>query len=136
MSKSTTRRHSVGMLRSVVVVGCLAVACGALAPAAWTAPPPQSTPVEFVLTGCDGPDGTLTGFKQPSGGASSGGEAAALHLTTGGTYIFMAAFPTGDPDNPFFSTRGFDHNNLELVTCNMVAPVTGVTFRGLIRGVR
>ena len=88
-------------------------------------PPPQSTPLEVVLTGCDGPDGTLTGFKQP-------GEAAAVHLTTGGKYIFMEAFPTGDPENPFFTTPGFDHNNLALVTCNMVEPVTGVTARGLI----
>jgi hypothetical protein len=105
-----------------------------LAPSAWTAPPPQSTPVEFVLTGCDGPTGTLRGFKQPSGGSSSGSEAAALHLTTGGEYIFMEAFPTGDPDNPFFTTLGFDHNNLTLVTCTLSQPDLGfpVTFRGLI----
>ena len=129
-------RSSAVRYRFVAVAVAVAGVCGAVAPSAWTAPPPESTPVEFVLTGCDGPDGTLRGFKQPSGGASSGGEAAALHLTTGGTYIFMEAFPTGDPDHPFFRTPGFDRNNLALVTCNMVAPVTGVTFRGLIRGVR
>jgi hypothetical protein len=67
----------------------------------------------------------LTGVKQPS-------EGAALRLTNGGKYIFMEAFPTGDPENPFFTTPGFDHNNLTLVTCNMVEPVTGVTARGLI----
>jgi hypothetical protein len=85
----------------------------------------KALPLEYVLTGCDGPDGTLTGFKQP-------GEAAALHLTNGGKYIFMEAFPTGDPENPFFTTPGFDHNNLALVTCNLVEPATGVTVRGLI----
>jgi hypothetical protein len=124
----------VGRYRFVAVAVAVAGVCGALAPSAWTAPPPQSTPVEFVLTGCDGPTGTLTGFKQPSGGSSSGGEAAALHLTTGGMYIFMEAFPTGDPDNPFFTTLGFDHNNLELVTCTLSQPDPGfpVTFRGLI----
>ena len=129
-------RYEQEPLSLVAVAVAVAGVCGALAPGAWTAPPPQSTPVEFVLTGCDGPTGTLRGFKQPSGGNSSGGEAAALHLTTGGTYIFMEAFPTGDPDHPFFRTPGFDNNNLALVTCNMVEPVTGVTFRGLIRAVR
>jgi hypothetical protein len=49
-------------------------------------------------------------------------------------YIFMEAFPTGDPDNPFFTTLGFDHNNLTLVTCTLSQPDPGfpVTFRGLI----
>ena len=74
--------------------------------------------------------GTLTGFKQPSGGMSSGSEAAALHLTTGGKYIFMEAFPTGDPDHPFFTTPGFDQNNLVLVTCTLGQ--TTVSVRGLI----
>ena len=115
--------------RFVAVAVAVAGVCGAVAPSAWTAPPPQSTPVEVVLTGCDGPDGTLTGFKQP-------GPSPAVHLTTGGKYIFMEAFPTGNPDNPFFTTPGFDHNNLALVTCNMVEPVTGVTARGLITPVR
>jgi hypothetical protein len=112
----------VGRYRFVAVAVAVAGVCGALAPGAWTAPPPQSTPVEFVLTGCDGPDGTLIGFKQP-------GEAAALHLTNGGKYIFMEAFPTGDPENPFFTTPGFDHNNLALVTCNLGQ---STTVRGLI----
>jgi hypothetical protein len=111
----------VGRYRFVAVAVAVAGVCGALAPGAWTAPPPQSTPLEYELTGCDGPDGTLTGFKQPGG-------AAALHLTTGGKYIFMEAFPTGDPDNPFFRTPGFDHNNLELVTCTLGQ----TTVRGLI----
>jgi len=59
-------------------------------------------------------------------------------LTTGGKYIFMEAFPTGDPDNPFFTTLGFDHNNLTLVTCTLSQPDPGfpVTFRGLITPVR
>jgi hypothetical protein len=103
--------------------------CGALAPGAWAAPPPPSTPLIYELKNCEGPAGTpesLTGVKQP-------GEAAALHLTNGGgNFIFMEAFPTDEPENPFFTTPGFDHNNLALVTCNLVEPATGVTVRGLI----
>jgi hypothetical protein len=54
-------------------------------------------------------------------------------LTTGGEYIFMEAFLTGHPENPLFTTPGFDHNNLALVTCILVEPPNpGVTFRGLI----
>ena len=74
---------------------------------------------------------TLTGVKQPS-------EGAALHLTNGDKYVFMEAFPTADPDNPFFTTPGFDQNNLALVTCTLSPPVASVptTVRGLITPVR
>jgi hypothetical protein len=50
----------------------------------------------------------------------------------------MEAFPTGDPENPFFTTPGFDHNNLALVTCTLSQPLPGVptTVRGLITPVR
>ena len=113
--------------RCVAVAVAVAGVCGAVAPSAWTAPSTPRT-LTYELEDCEGPVGTpesLTGFKQP-------GEAAALHLANGGKYIFMEAFPTGDPENPFFTTPGFEHNNLALVTCNLVAPATGVTVRGLI----
>ena len=92
------------MVRFRFVAGAVAVAgvCGALAPGAWTAPSTPRT-LTYELENCRGPDGTpasLTGVKQP-------GEAAALHLTNGGgNYIFMEAFPTADPDHPFFRTPG------------------------------
>jgi hypothetical protein len=117
----------VGRYRFVAVAVAVAGVCGALAPGAWTAPSTPRT-VTFVLENCEGPAGTpttLTGVKQPS-------EGAALHLTIGGKYILMEAFPTGDPDNPFFTTPGFDHNNLALVTCT----VGETTVKGLITPVR
>jgi hypothetical protein len=106
----------------------------ALAPGAWTAPSTPRT-LTYELENCRGPDGTpasLTGVKQP-------GEAAALHLTSGGgNYIFMEAFPTADPDHPFVRTPGFDHNNLALVTCDLTQPTQEVetTVRGLITPAR
>ena len=116
----SVERSSAVSYRFVAVAVAVAGVCGALAPGAWTAPPPQSTPLEVVLTGRARPRRHTDRLQQP-------GEVAAVHLTTGGKYIFMEAFPTGDPENPFFTTPGFDDNNLALVTCNMVEPVTGVT---------
>lgn len=120
--------------RFVAVAVAVAGVCGALAPGAWTAPSTPRT-LTYVLENCTGPAGTpttLTGVKQPS-------EAAALHLRNGGgNYIFMEAFPTADPDHPFFRTPGFDRNNLALVTCNLTQPPQDVptTVRGLITPVR
>jgi len=85
-----------------------------------------------VLTQCEGPPGTpptLTGVKQP-------GEAAALHLTNGDRFIFMWAAAATNPDEPFFETPGFDHNDIALVECELVQPETGVIVRGLITPVR
>ena len=117
--------------RMVAVAVAVAGVCGALAPGAWTAPSTPRT-LTYELTGCVGPAGTppsLTGVKQP-------GEAAALHLTNGrGNFIFMEAVDatTGEI---FFSTPGFGHNKLALVTCDEVQPETGVIVRGLISPVR
>lgn len=121
----------MGRYRFVAIAVAVTGVCGALAPGAWTALPPQSTPLRYELENCDGPTGSLTGFKQP-------GEAAALHLTNGGKYIFMEAFPTGDEEHPFFTTPGFDHNNLALVTCTLSQPLqdTPTTVRGLITPLR
>ena len=124
------------MARYRLVAGAVVVAgvCGALAPVAWAAPSTPRT-LTYELENCEGPDGTpasLTGVKQP-------GEAAALHLrNVGGNYVFMEAFATADPENPFFTTPGFEHNNLALVTCDLTQPPQDVatTVRGLITPVR
>jgi hypothetical protein len=116
--------------RCVAVAVAVAGVCGALAPGAWTAPSTPRTLI-YELTGCELPDGTpigsLTGVKQPS-------EAAALHLRSGDRFIFMWAAPEATPNDPLFETRGFDHNDIALVQCHLVQPVTGerLIVRGLI----
>ena len=58
-----------------------------------------------------------------------------LRLTTGGKYIFMEAFPTGDPDNPFFTTsRISTRSDHALVACTLGQ--TTVSVRRLITPVR
>ena len=116
--------------RFVAVAVAVAGLSGALAPSAWTAPSTPRT-LTYELTNCVGPAGTptsLTGVKQP-------GEAAALHLKNGDKFIFMEAVDatTGEV---FFSTPGFGHNDIALVTCDLVQPETGVIVRGLITPVR
>ena len=85
------------------------------AQAAWAAP---SDTLTYHLTSCSGPPGTpvnIDGVKQPH-------EGAALRLTSmSGNFIFMEASDatTGEV---FFSTPGFQHNKLELVTCALDNP--------------
>jgi hypothetical protein len=92
-------------------------ALGATLPAqaAWAAP---SDTLTYHLTSCSGPPGTpvnIDGVKQPH-------EGAALRLTSmRGNFIFMEASDatTGEV---FFSTPGFQHNDLSLVTCELDNP--------------
>ena len=98
-----------------LVSGFAGVAAILPAQAAWAAP---SDTLTYHLTACSGPPGTpanIDGVKQPH-------EGAALRLTTmSGNFIFMEASDatTGEV---FFSTPGFQHNNLQLVTCELDNP--------------
>ena len=95
--------------------GLVAVAAILPAQAAWAAP---SDTLTYHLPACSGPPGTpvnIDGVKQPH-------EGAALRLTSmSGNFIFMEASDatTGEV---FFSTPGFQHNNLALVTCELDNP--------------
>ena len=118
--------------RFLAVALTLAGVCGAHAPGAWAAPSTPET-LRYELTGCSGPAGTptsLVGLKQPS-------EAAALHLTTGGHFIFMEAVDA-TTGQVLFSTPGFGNNSLSLVTCDLTHPTTQEKsiVRGLITPVR
>ena len=110
-------------------------AAGSLSWGAVGASAAPSTPstLTYELTGCVGPAGTpssIDGVKQPSG-------AAALHLENGTRFIFMKAVDavTGEV---FFETKGFDHNGLPTVTCDLVHPVTkeASIVTGLVTPVR
>jgi hypothetical protein len=113
--------------RFVAVAIAVAGVCGALAAGAWAAPPTPPA-LTFELTGCEGPEGTplvLTGVHV-------GPEGAALHLTNGGgNLIFMEAVDT-TTGQTLFTTPGFGHNNLALVTCDF-GPIVN---SGLITPVR
>jgi hypothetical protein len=95
--------------------GLAALASILPAQAAWAAP---SDTLPYHLTACSGPPGTpvnIDGVKQPH-------EGAALRLTSmSGNFIFMEASDatTGEV---FFSTPGFQHNTLSLVTCALDNP--------------
>lgn len=108
----------------------LAGASGALALGASAAPSSDKT-VTYELIDCVGPPGTpasLTGVKQPSG-------AAALHLTSGGNFVFKEAV-TAATGEVLFSTPGFDRNDIALVTCELVQPEQGIVVSGLVTPAR
>lgn len=85
------------------------------AQAAWAAP---SDTLTYHLTACSGPPGTpvnIDGVKQPH-------EGAALRLTSmRGNFVFMEASDAATGE-VFFSTPGFQHNDLSLVTCELDNP--------------
>ena len=102
--------------RLVAVLSGLAGVVAVLPAQAASAAP--SNTLTYHLTACSGPPGTpvnIDGVKQP-------GEGAALRLTTvSGNFIFMEArdATTGEV---FFSTPGFQHNKLPLVSCELDNP--------------
>lgn len=116
--------------RFVAVALAVAGACGALSSGAWAAPSTPRT-LTYEMTDCAGPAGTptsLVGFKQPGG-------AAALHLETGGNFVFMEAIDA-NTGAILFSTPGFERNGIPLVTCELVAPLQDVIVSGLVTPTR
>ena len=114
MSKSTTRRHSVGMLRSVVVVGCLAIAGGLTGTA--NADPTNDDALTLNFFNCSGPAGTPTSF-QITKMATPGVD---VHVV-GSTDIFKRTSFTDLVTGQTF-TWGPYSDVKPLVTCNVVAP--------------
>ena len=115
MSKSTTRRHSVGMLRSVVVVGCLAVA-GVLTGTA-NADPTDEGALTLKFFNCSGQAGTPTSF-QIAKMATPGVD---VHVV-GSTDIFNLTSFTDLVTGQTF-TWGPYSDVKPLIACNVVAPL-------------
>ena len=116
--------------RFVAVALSVAGACGALAASAWSAPSTPRT-LTYELVDCAGPAGTptsLTGVKQPS-------QAAALHLKGGGNFVFVEAIDAAT-GAVLFTVPGFDRNDIQLVTCNLVQPETGIVVTGKVTPTR
>jgi len=123
-------RHALSILASAAMIaGMLAVTAGAVA-----ASPSTPRTLTYHFTDCIGPAGTPPTFdavKQP-------GEGAALHLVDGsGIYVLMEAIDpvTGEI---FFTTPGFQRNDLPTVTCRLIHPVTAElsVITGVIAPVR
>ena len=114
-------------VRSLMVATAGVAVAGVVGAGAVWAAPSTPTTLTYHLTNCTGSRSTLDGVKQP-------GEAAALHLTDdSGNFVFMEASDavTGEV---FFSTRGFAHNGIPTVDCDLTHPVSGekLHVKGLV----
>jgi hypothetical protein len=109
------------MARYQSIFAVLALAAGALCPAAASADPSTPSTLTYEFTDCSGPAGTPTQFdavKQP-------GEAAALHLSDGGGLFIAVAAVDIETGDLLFTTPGFESNGLATVTCSVVNPRNG-----------
>jgi hypothetical protein len=108
-------------MRKAITAGFALIAVSTMATAgAAHADPVNDRSVTITLSDCVGPAGTPSSFdiaKIPNPGA-------ALHLVNGtGTFVLMNA--TDETTGLLvFTTPGFEHNDLALVTCSFVAPIT------------
>ena len=104
--------------RTRIALGAAVAALSLVVPAAPASAAPSDT-LTVHLTSCSGPPGTPENI---DGVKSRPHEGAALLLTSmSGNFIFMEASDaiTGEV---FFTTPGFQHNKLELVTCSFDSP--------------
>lgn len=127
----TAPRHRFATVAVAVAVALALAAAGGVLAQGTSAAPSTGTTVTYEMIDCVGPAGTpasLVGVKQPSG-------AAALHLTSGGNFVFKEAVvaATGEV---LFSTPGFERNDNALVTCTLVAPEPGIVVSGLVTPAR